>query len=233
MPRKARPPRLPFVMTVSAVAAVAQAACGGETGGSRQTPDTGGTGGTGTGGSAGAGVGGTAGYATGGWGGSNPPYVGGSAGMGVGGVGGSGGAVVCPPSLPDPLAACPLAPGQSCAYDVSCQSGPVALTFTCGGPFGGWTVLPTECASPHDSCAGTSLHCDGTWTFSAGGTNPPAPCPEQRPVDGATCRIGEGGDWQFCGYACTYGDMVGWSLSECRMADAGTTATWVNGPCEP
>ena len=86
----------------------------------------------------------------------------------------------CPTSPPDGYTQCDPGPGV-CTYDVACQSGTVALSFTCTE--GWWELEPTACEQPYGLVSGTQYYCNGEWTMPQG-TNPPSPCPDTRPPAG-------------------------------------------------
>ncbi|MEZ4221747.1 MAG: hypothetical protein R3B13_12520 [Polyangiaceae bacterium] len=210
--------RTPFVITTAAaVSTLSLAACGGS------TNENGGTGGT-------SGAAGSGGNSTGG---SGAATTGGSGGVaGSGGTPADGG--VCPPEIPTGYQQC--APGLSCKYDVKCQSGAHGIVYTCG-EFGYWDVTGQSCDKPYDSCPNTDLYCSGsTWTIP-GGTNPPAPCPNERPALGAACFSGGlGGVWENCGYACAAGSSSSWTVMSCKYDPNDPTgqSQWTSdGACDP
>jgi hypothetical protein len=239
MARPKRFRRTPFVITVTAVAAANPLACGGRAMTSSDDPAQGGTAGSGTGGtsasggSSGGGTGGVGGVGAGG----NPPGFGGTGafgGVGGTGVGGTGGVIsACPPSRPLGWQAggCALLhASDTCSYTERCQSGEVTFTYGCTDGY--FRLVTSGCAVPYDSCPGTGLWCSpgGNWFDSSAGTNPPAPCPDVRPVDGTSCYIGGFGAHQTpCAYLCGSGN---WTLSSCVPMDAGTGTWQSDGVCE-
>jgi hypothetical protein len=242
MPRPKRSRRAPFVLTVTAVVAASPAACGGSVETSDDGTAQGGTAGAGTGGtSASGGAGGSATGGTGGFGGFvNPPGFGGAGavisvgGSSSGGVGGTAGSPngACPPTRPSSFGPtpCALPPGETCTYVEHCQSGGVRFEYVCDGYF---QLVPSDCAKPHDFCAGTGLWCPegGPWMELYAGTNPPAPCPAERPVDGSSCVTGVfGGVMSPCGYPC--GSNATWSIATCSPTDAGNGVWQTDGACE-
>jgi hypothetical protein len=199
-------------------------------GGGANPPGFGGTGFGGTGG--GYLEGGVGGYVTGGVGG----------GYAVGGVGGTGGALtVCPPTRPSGVYfgpnGCSLPPGMACTYVEHCQSGDVEFSYVCTNGY--LSLQQTGCSLPYDSCPGTSLWCGPSgWTDFSTGTNPPAPCPAQRPSDGASCQVFDfGANISPCGYhcegsACASCPSGTWLTTSCVATDAGT-GFWQGAYCGP
>jgi hypothetical protein len=75
---------------------------------------------------------------------------------------------------------------------------------------------------------------NGTWQLTGAAGNPPAPCPAEAPVIGASCRPGGfGGDRERCGYRCPNGD--GWTIRNCvAINDSGSESIWTSdGACDP
>lgn len=201
--------RMPFLVTVS----VSALACGGEVvlqegaggGASTSTSSAGGSIGT-------TGVSASSGEPSTGTGTVNPPPP------------------ACPPEAPDAYTSCDLEPGQTCTYDVSCQSGLRTLSFRCGA-LGLYEFADQACEVPYDSCPGTEYYCDGTW-WMPNSTNPPSPCPQDAPMGGDACLVGEmGGDWPYCGYACDGVDASnGWTVLSCVGPD-GDQQWFTDGAC--
>lgn len=137
----------------------------------------------------------------------------------------------CPPELPNGYTLCDVPESVVCTYDVSCQSGNVALSFQCTDET--WQVLPQMCAQPYDSCPGTELYCSGQWLLPQG-TNPPSPCPDTAPTAGATCFAGGfGGVWEQCGYPCDDSPNAPWTVATCTSTDPNTDGMWTyDGACE-
>jgi hypothetical protein len=206
--RRRRRPELPFVVTVTAFAL--PFGCGGSTAG-----DSSGTGGSGTGGSS---TGGTGGVGTGGAG------TGGTGGVPTGGAGGTTGCPAEPPKFSN--GPCPIAPGESCEYDVQCQSGVVHFKYTCSA---NWSVAGPGCPEPYDFCPGYGLHCDFGWTLMGGGGNPPTQCPTTKPAVGDKCISNPfGGMITDCGYRCDPVANTGWTVASCKGFD-----TWTDdGACQ-
>lgn len=207
--RRQRPVRAPFVVTTAAALAIA---CGGNV--------DGGSGNSGSGGNAGSGASG----------GSSAGTTSGGAGGAGGSTVGTGGGTENPPPPPVNPEACPESPprvwddcpadelsGAGCTYDVSCQSGDYSVTWSCS-EWGGWTVPEGQrCEYDYDSCAGTELNCWSEEWFVWEGTNPPPPCPDEKPEPYASC------DWGFegpatCGYFCPGSDT--WTLGTCSYYQA-------------
>ncbi len=219
--RKQRRFRTPFVITTAAaVSSISLMACGGST---NSDSGTGGTAGTsGSGGSTGG--------------------VGGSGGTGgaPGGSGGVGGTSVdaganCPPTVPGWYEQCTA--GQSCNYDVACQSGAQSFNYVCNeNSF--WDLAPKSCDKPYDSCPGTELYCNAGFGWSIPqGTNPPSPCPDTRPNPGDACSAAPmGGVWENCGYPCDATPTAKWTVLTCKYDPADPTgqSTWESdGACGP
>ena len=189
--------------------------------------DTGGSGGTsgpnlpnpGTPGSAATGGGGVGGsYYPGGCGGSTSPGTcGGTTGFEGGGCGGPNRGPVCPATFPTKSDPCTLSPGDTCVFDVGCQSGSLQIALECSD--GGWTVVPSACASLHDSCADTTLHCIETgWVLDD------ETCPDSAPEAGSECSL----PGLSCGYPCDPIAKTGWSVGTCS-----NEGVWeVDGGCE-
>lgn len=135
---------------------------------------------------------------------------------------------LCPDQPPSGFDQCDPSVGP-CSYDIECQSGKKAFVFACG-PEGWDPVAPDGCDGyPYDSCPGTELYCDGQWWLPHG-TNPPAPCPTELPVDGSMCFAGGfGGTHQYCGYICQ--DDATWTIAQCA-GSPGDEGQWVyDGAC--
>jgi len=246
MARPKRSLRTSFVLTVTAATAATPLACGGTAIVSDDGTTQGGTSGSGTGGTRASGGSGSVGggFSVGGLGGVGGSYADGGvggyyadfggAGYAVGGVGGVGGAPsVCPLARPSGFsdAACALPPDAACTYVEHCQSGDVEFSYACTNGY--LSLRQTGCRLPYDSCAGTSLWCGPSgWTDFSTGTNPPAPCPSQRPADGTSCSVFDfGANISPCGYY-SAGCPQTWVLSSCVATDAGT-GVWQGEYCGP
>jgi len=259
MARPKRSRRTPFVLTVAAAAVATPLACGGTAVVSGDGTNQGGTAGSGTGGTraSGGSTSADSGFEFGGVG-ANPPGFGGTSfggvggvggypeggvggGYAVGGVGGTGGvATVCPPTRPTGLGvvyACALPPDVTCTYVEHCQSGDVEFSYGCTNGY--LSLTQTGCSLPYDSCAGTSLWCGPAgWTDFSTGTNPPSPCPAQRPADGTSCSVFNfGANISPCGYHCDGSACGGcpsgtWLTTSCVATDAGT-GYWQGAYCGP
>ncbi len=217
---KASRVRAPFVITAS-LALLAPACGGSASGGDR-----------GSGGSGGAG--------------------------GSSGSGGSGGSQQgCPTAAPDDGTSCAVS-GKECYYDRCSSQGLGDLVATCGGGTwdvreGGTCNPPppaecptsepttgTYCEVPADQycsyatsdcCPDVEARClDNEWEVLVSSCNPPPPppCPEEMPMDGASCEPED-----TCGYTvqtCSYGtcsegspdaftafcDGTSWSVQRCQ-----------------
>jgi hypothetical protein len=147
---------------------------------------------------------------------------------GTGGTGGTGG-VPCPKEVPDGYTQCPVE-GQTCVFDVACQSGTVSHTFSCSS-YGNWTLsVHPPCDEMYDSCPGTMLYCSANGWSMPEGTNPPSPCPATPPAEGSECYSGGfGGVYEFCGYPCGPSG-AGWQIAQCPYSD--TQSKWTLGACE-
>ncbi len=122
----------------------------------------------------------------------------------------------CPETAPTTYEECALGPGETCLYELDCQSGPTSIQFTCHEDGYGWrTVQGQACRESHDSCPGTELYCAEQWGMPYG-TNPPAPCPVTPPVPGSECSVlAMGAVRSMCGYRCD-GDRDGaWQVATC------------------
>lgn len=166
-----------------------------------------------------------------------PDDGGGSGGQDSGeSTGGAGGSLTmeeCNPALIDSgpfgdnASAVGCSPGTSCRLPLTCTSGidreliyvcnEVTLTYRLDSNQEG-----TACDHPYEGCVasrGITYDCrDDEWRYYGGGGNPPAPCPEEAPPDGTTCRpggqyLGFGLDRDHCGYACIEDD--GWTIVSC------------------
>lgn len=137
----------------------------------------------------------------------------GTGGSGAGGFGGNTSA--CPAEPPgDGYGQCAISQGETCTYEIDCQSGPVSLTFACDGV---WRLPSQSCDMPYDSCPGTHYHCDGEWWMPTA-TNPPSPCPPELPEEGTACYAGGmGGVWEDCGYA----ERDCWFVATCVQDPSG------------
>ena len=141
---------------------------------------------------------------------------------------GTGNTLECPASPPDGYTQCDPGPGV-CTYDVACQSGTVALSFTCAE--GWWEIQPTACEQPYDSCPGTEYYCNGEWIMPQG-TNPPSPCPDTAPLAGEPCFSGGmGGVWENCGYYCGPQAGSAWTVASCPFDDPESVWQY-DGVCE-
>lgn len=139
------------------------------------------------------------------------------------------GGIPCPAAVPDSYTQC-TEKGQSCTYDVQCQSGLITHTFSCSS-LGYWVLgVHPPCDKPFDSCPGTMLYCSTNGWNMPEGTNPPSPCPAAAPVEGAECYSGGfGGVYPDCGYACGPSGS-GWQVAHCPYDE--TQSHWTLGPCE-
>jgi hypothetical protein len=122
--------------------------------------------------------------------------------------------------------------GTVCTYDVACQSGTRSLSLLCGEY--SWEMAPGQlCTQSYDSCPDTDYYCDTEWLMPLG-TNPPAPCPSTRPVDGEKCFSGGfGGVWPNCGYLCD--DNATWTVAACEapMPGPNPDGVWkLDGACK-
>ena len=195
--------RAPFVVTTAALSV----ACGGT---SFTDGGAGGASGSAQGGSAqgGSAQGGSAQGGVGGASGSS-----GSAGTSSGGT--AGNPAECPESPPSPYETCKLPAGASCRYQVQCQSGSYPFSFICSDAGeSSWTVEPSPCEYAYDSCPGTELSCSGGEWHVWGGTNPPPPCPAEKPAPSSACDDNWGFGPNTCGYRCEGGE--GWTVGTCH-----------------
>jgi hypothetical protein len=233
---------------------VAGAACGGEAFSTESTGGAAGAGGSaagsggdaGSGGAAGAGAtsgtGGASGASGAGSGGDAGAAGGGGEAAGAGEAGTAGGTLdgggadapspdangpACPAQPPGQWDECPpeVALSGGCAYSLACQGGQVTLVYQCStSGYGTWQIVPQACQHLFDSCPGTDVNCwGGTWQMPEG-TNPPPPCPPERPALGDACAVGFGGS-ATCGYRCQ--DGTGWTVASCSAL-----SSWIlDGEC--
>jgi hypothetical protein len=146
-----------------------------------------------------------------------------------------GGNVACPAVAPDVFSDC--APALSrCSYTFSCQSGSITVAYQCEE--GRWMLEPMTCENHGDSCRDRRLHCtDGAWTDYTGyGGNPPAACPETKPIPGSNCTPPYGLLWYPpCGYPCDSTDS--WTMASCVLVRAPASgplegAWFLDGVCQ-
>lgn len=138
----------------------------------------------------------------------------------------------CPPTVPG--SSPPCSQGQSCSYDVNCQSGVQSFEYVCN-QHSTWEVTAKSCDKPYDSCPGTELYCNGNdgW-FYPQGSNPPYPCPESRPSAGVPCQINFNGTWEHCGYPCDSSPTAKWTVSTCAYDSTSLSGrSWQSdGACD-
>ncbi|MFP6685955.1 MAG: hypothetical protein VB934_14655 [Polyangiaceae bacterium] len=135
----------------------------------------------------------------------------------------------CPATPPTAYDQCRLVAGESCVYDVPCQSGLRSIRFQCLGEDFGFRVAEGQaCTRPHDSCPGTELHCVSEWGMPLG-TNPPTPCPDTPALEGGECSTLEmGGVRENCGYPCNGDPEQGWQVATCAGSrGALETGAWI------
>ncbi len=214
--------RVPFVVTTAAAAV----ACGGSADGGGSAGASGHGGSVSMGGSAPSGGSGAMGGATAGKGASGgADTFGGSGGFGAfGGSAGYGGSSVgggsgeCPAAAQGGQSCVGVGAGTQCAYSVDCESGSQSLSYTCSAQ-GTWQLDRTACSHSFDSCQSVYVQClDGTWSAwgESGGSNPPPPCPAERPDAGSTCAdILTFGGAPTCGYYCDDGQT--WTVASCSL----------------
>ena len=132
----------------------------------------------------------------------------------------------------------PCDPGDACRLLLECTSGtPQTVVLVCNDSGYGYDVSAEQdrsCDRPYDACVGVSgtYDCiDGNWAYFGGGGNPPAPCPQTRPEEGSSCRVGGsfGADRSACGYPC---DAGGWTVTGC-VADAASGGEGGQGGSPP
>ncbi|MEZ4376634.1 MAG: hypothetical protein R3B07_37870 [Polyangiaceae bacterium] len=205
------------------------AGCGGNADGGAASP-AGGSGGAGaTGGSSAGGSGASGGVAGGSSAGGSSAVGGnndgGSAGFGgfggsagYGGTGQGGGTGECPTEPPLGADCTGVGAGTLCDYAVDCESGSQRLTYACGAN-GSWGLVPSACSNAWDSCLSVYVQCrGGTWIAwdEWGGSNPPPPCPTERPEVGSSCaEIQTIGGVPTCGYYCDDGQT--WTVAGCTL----------------
>ncbi|MFO0571593.1 MAG: hypothetical protein U0263_38550 [Polyangiaceae bacterium] len=122
----------------------------------------------------------------------------------------------------------PCASGMNCDYPIACHSGPVSLGLVCEG--GVWSLRETACPHLADECTPRFRCGPAGWEPPPTlGMNPPAPCPETAPADGAACNPGGGFglDPTSCGYPCE--GASGWMLVSCAQGQT----TWKRAACDP
>ncbi len=79
--------------------------------------------------------------------------------------------------------------GMNCDYPIACHSGPVSLGLVCEA--GVWSLRETACPHLADECTPRFRCGPAGWEPPPTlGMNPPAPCPETAPADGAACQSG-------------------------------------------
>ncbi len=119
--------------------------------------------------------------------------------------------------------------GASCTAMVSCTSGQVPFTLTCGS--GVWAVTyGGTCDKPYDECyAPERVRCEaGYWRCMGGYPEQPLPCPATAPTGMCFGPVPEdpglGYDPKFCGYPCATDAGSGWMVVECN-------GDWISGEC--
>ena len=103
-------------------------------------------------------------------------------------------------------------PAKACEYALECETGPATLRFSCSSD--GWFVEPAACNQAADHCAGASVTCSGGEWEIITGSNPPAPCPPERPTQGEPCERCWVCSSSVCGYWCD--DGVTWTVATCQ-----------------
>ncbi|MCA9632500.1 MAG: hypothetical protein KC766_32830, partial [Myxococcales bacterium] len=78
--------------------------------------------------------------------------------------------------------------------------------------YGTWTIERYACSNPYDSCPGTEITCYDEWQVWEG-TNPPPPCPAEKPAPSSACDNNWGFGPATCGYPCENGK--GWTVGTC------------------
>ncbi len=179
---------------------------------------------------------GTGGKATGGQGAGGATGGQSSGGMGGDQTGGTAGG----PSLPE----CPsdyFFPRLECTPEARCQMAMGCTSdesrvfyFECDSTGEQWDFEGGDCENPFEFCRGTgnTICAEDTWRYQGQGGNPPAPCPEELPDEGADCNFGSGfgADRDACGYPC--GDA--WTVTGCvgLGEELGAPGNWVSdGAC--
>ena len=138
-------------------------------------------------------------------------------------------AINCPTERPTAYDACALKLGESCSYDVACQSGTQRIAFECQSDNGtGWQVVEGQsCMLAYDSCPNTELYCGEQWTMPLA-TNPPAPCPNTPPAVSTSCEANVmGAVRERCGYRCGDDANAAWQVLHCQAAADSMTGMWV------
>lgn len=132
----------------------------------------------------------------------------------------------CPATPPTSWEQCELGLDEVCSYAIACQSGQRTIDFQCAD-YGYWFTAGS-CDHHADSCPGTELYCSGGTWYMPEGTNPPAPCPADKPEAGSECFAGGwgGGTWEQCGYSCFEPGAEAWTIATCApSADPGEDIT--------
>jgi len=143
----------------------------------------------------------------------------------------------CPAEAPGAYAECKARATDKCSYEVSCQSGKVAISFVCESGY--WRVAPeSSCAHPYDSCP-NGLYCVSKWSLPLPRvSDPPASCLDTKPTPGTECNYGGlGSTVEKCGYRCSKAAGAKWTVATCVIPhppknERGVRGKWTfDGAC--